>query len=50
MMEVLKWEGRRGNTFIRGENFSYAVGSRMTEEQASNLQTKILVGIYLDKV
>ena len=40
-MEVLKWAERQDNTPIRAETFSYAVSSRVTEDQASNLQTQI---------
>ena len=41
MMELLKWAERRDNVPIRADAFSYAVSARMTEEQASNLQTQV---------
>ena len=43
LMEVLEWAERQDSQPIRAETFSYAVSLKMSEEQASNLQTQIWV-------
>ena len=41
LMDIPKWAGRQDNAPIRADTFNYAVGLKMIEEPASNLQTQL---------
>ena len=40
-MEIFKWAEKMDLTPIANETFSYAVSSRLTEEQGANLNTQL---------